>query len=151
MYTFEWTQDRERVRTVMTHPAIYDGIRDDSAPRAELFKPDLGGRFLYLSVRDDDDLLGLFVFEPRNEVCWEVHTCLLPHCRGVRALAVYRAGMEWVRRETTCRKILGNIQPENRGALWVAKRAGLNEIGVNTKSILRQGELRDQIILGKEL
>lgn len=149
--TFERTFDYELVRQIMTHPAIYAGIRDDTAPPVAQFQPEVSNRIWYVLVKDDADVLGLFVCFLHNAVCWEAHTCLLPHCRGAKALAVYKAGHDWLREHTTCRKIIGAIDPQNKAALWMSLSSGLKRIGLNTKSILKHGRLCDQIWVGKEL
>lgn len=150
--TFERTFDYELVRQIMTHPAVYEGIRDDTAPSAEDFEPERSDRLWYILVTEDAGrVLGLFVCFLHNAVCWEAHTCLLPHCRGREALAVYKAGHAWLREHTTCRKVIGAISPDNRPALWMALSSGLKRIGLNTKSVLKHGQLCDQVWVGKEL
>jgi hypothetical protein len=149
--SFETTFDYDLVRRILTEPSIYEGIRDDTAPEPEQFQPEKNPRLHYILVRDSGEILGLFVCVLHNLVCWEAHTCLLPHCRGRRALEVYREGMRWLKAHTSCRKVIGSIQPENKAALWISLRSGLTKFGINTKSILVHGELRDQILVGKEL
>lgn len=144
MFTFELTTDANLVRTVMTNPAVFDGISDDTASASE-FHPDM--HLQYVLARDADDVLGIFIVRAFNEIWAEVHTCLLGHCRGGRALAVYKAGLEWLWRHSRFQCVTGLIRPENRGALWIAKAAGLKIVGTLTSSILKNDQFADQVLL----
>lgn len=149
MLTFERTQDFELVKQIITHPAIYEHMHSDGAPAPENFQVSEAG--WYFLVRDQGELLGLFICVPQTSVCWEIHTCLLPAARGKRAFRAYREGLAYLKAHTSCRKVIGNIPADNPGALAIALRSGCRAIGVNTKSISHGGRLLDQVIVGKEL
>jgi RimJ/RimL family protein N-acetyltransferase len=147
--TFEWCHDPALIRRIMTHPKLYSWLTDDTAGPVSGFTPPMD--FSYVLVKREGDILGLFAIHPRNSVCWEIHTALLPHCWGPLATRAYREGLAWLRATTPCRKVIGNIRASNRLALRIAERAGLQRIGLNTKCVMKDGILQDQWILGMEL
>jgi RimJ/RimL family protein N-acetyltransferase len=145
---FERTTDASLVRSVLTDPAIWRGISDDSSPAREEYEPAMSETIWYVAVRDRAELLGLFVFVPQNAVCWEVHTCLLPHSWGDRAAQASREMSAWIWANTPCRRIVTTVPSFNRLALRFAKEAGLTQYGVNPASFIRDGRLHDQHLLG---
>jgi hypothetical protein len=147
--SFEWCLDFDLIRQIMTHPKLYPWLTDDTAGPASQFTPPLD--YSYVLVRQDAEVLGLFAIHPRNSICWEVHTALLPNCWGPVAKRAYREGLAWLKANTPCRKVIGNIRATNRLALRIAKAAGLTVIGLNTKCVMKDGILQDQWILGLEL
>ena len=162
MFEFQRTFDYALVRAIVTRPDIYPYLTSDGAPSAETFRVPEGDWNWYVLVRGggevdepagyqrgEDSILGLFWLVPYNAVCWEVHTCFLPALRGARAIRAYREGCEWLWRNSPCRKTIGNIPEYNRAALAVALRAGAHIIGINRKSLLKDGRLIDQTIVGK--
>jgi RimJ/RimL family protein N-acetyltransferase len=99
-------------------------------------------------VRDDcAQLLGMWSLVAHNAVCWEIHTCLLPHAWG-RSLRAALEMAEWIWRETPCRSLITHVPAYNRLALKFARQAGMTEYGVIPRSWLKDGILWDQIVLG---
>jgi len=141
--------DYSLIASVATHPRLYKWLVDDGSPSAEAFVPD--PRMLYLLVREDGDLLGLFMFEARNAVTWEVHTALLPHAWGERARTIAAAVVDWLKLNTSIRRLITTVPAYNRAALRFAEDAGLVRFGVDEKSFLRKGKLWNQILLGLSL
>jgi RimJ/RimL family protein N-acetyltransferase len=145
---FERTHDMELVRGVMRHPKIYPHLTDDGCPPAEEFEPMDHPAVWYVRVLDGDEFLGLWVFAPENAVCWRVHTCLLPAAWGKRAREAAVQMAAWIWENTPCRRLVTTVPSHNRLALKLAEAAGMRRYGLNEKSYLKRGELRDQILLG---
>jgi RimJ/RimL family protein N-acetyltransferase len=146
--TFERSFDYPLLTAIAQHPRIYAESSDDYSPAREKFKLIESDAFIYVLVRDEEMVLGFFAFCPQSEVCWEIHTCLLPSARGAQALEAARGILEWAWTNSRCRRIFTNVPEFNRGALWFSRKAGLEEFGRNVKSFLRGGKLHDQILLG---
>jgi len=147
---FARTQDMGLVREIMTIPAIYRAISDDSRPPIEQYEPPDHPAIWYLLAYDGDDLLGLWVLVPENSICWDVHTCLLPLALGVkgRSVAAARGAIQWVWKNTDCRRLVTKVPAFNRLALRFSRESGMKEYGLNPKSYLKDGALHDQILLG---
>ncbi len=147
-FIFERTTDLELVRSIITHPKIYDHVSDDGCPPADQFKPLDNPVIWYVLVVECEVLLGMWTFMPQNTACWEVHTCLLPVAWGDLGREAAKAMAEWIWKNTPCRRLVTNVPVMNRMALKFAKAAGMEEYGVNPKSYLKRGTLHDQILLG---
>jgi RimJ/RimL family protein N-acetyltransferase len=147
MIWFERSFDYDLIRSIITHPAIYPHMVSDGACAPEEYRPCEDSGISYMLVRDDDELIGMFMLVPQTSVCWEVHSCFLPNGRG-RAITAYKAGIQWIWENTPCRKLVGNTPSDNRLALRIAERAGLKVMGVNEKSLSRDGVLIDQVMFG---
>jgi RimJ/RimL family protein N-acetyltransferase len=54
----------------------------------------------------------------------------------------------WLWAHTSCRRLITNVPARNRLALRFAEAAGMERFGVNHASLLKDGKLQDQILLG---
>jgi RimJ/RimL family protein N-acetyltransferase len=148
MIRFERSFDYDLIREIMTHPQVYPHLVDDGSPAREDFCPLEHEAIWYIVVRDDDEVLGLWMFTPMNAICVEVHTCILPSAWGDRAHRAARGMVEWIWEHTPWRRIVTNVPKNNRVALRFAVAAGMGIYGVNHLSFLRNGEPIDQVCLG---
>jgi hypothetical protein len=141
-------QDEALIAQTLRHPRIYPHISDDGCPDPAGLQIVLNGNLTYLGVFEGDAYHGLFVVHPHNLVCYEVHTCLLPSAWGQCALRATRACMSWLFEQTPCRRIITCVPRGNDLALRLAQRTGLVQYGINPSSLLREGVLLDQLLLG---
>jgi RimJ/RimL family protein N-acetyltransferase len=144
----ERSTDYALIRAIMCHNGIYRHISDDRCPPAAEFRPIESDDVWYAVVWDDNDLLGLWMLYPQNSVCWEIHTCLLPHAWGVRARRAASVMAAWIWENTPCERLITNVPANNRAAYHFALAAGMEVYGKNAKSFLKHGKLIDQICLG---
>jgi hypothetical protein len=147
---FERTTDAALIRGVITHPAVFPFMFSDGGPTAEEYEPPVIDGLWYVAARIDGALAGVFIFVPQTAVWYDAHVCVLPHARP-KATELYKGVLAWVRANTPCRKVTGNIPVYNPASLLVATGAGAKVIGVNKASIMKNGRLRDQVIVGVEL
>ncbi len=146
--TFARLDDLNVIAETITHPRIYPLVSDDFSPSRESFIPSDHPSLYYLGAWDQQEYLGLWMLAPANSICWEVHTCLLPHAWGRRAVEATIGAIEHVWTETQCSRIITSVPAFNSLALRLAERAGMTRYGVNPKSFLKNGSLIDQILLG---
>lgn len=143
----ERTWDRELVEAIITHPAIYGVISDDGAPdQSECSIPNLNR--IYALLVEDGGVGGCYLVWPQNSFTLEIHTCLLPNCRGKKAAKAARLVLDWVFSNTACEKLITQVPAFNRAALIYARRAGLKDEGVNRASFKKDGVMHDQYLLG---
>ena len=141
------TTDREYIRSVFTHPAIYPYVSDDYAPAAEAWEPILVDEVIYLRPEEGG---ACFLIHPHTRVMWEVHSAVLPEFRAKSK--EYAAGVvRWVAENTTCKCFTTLVPDGNVPALGLAKSVGLKPVGVFPKSFMKGGRLLDQTILAMEL
>ena len=144
---FSRLTDMELVRRTITHPAIYEAMRDDSSPTADEFQPVAHEAIWYVGVEDEGRFMGLWMFVPLTGICWEAHTCLLPEAWG-KSVDYAKACVQWVWENTTCERIVGKIPLHNRLIYRMTEKTGFHEFGVNRGSYRKGGVLCDQIWMG---
>lgn len=148
-FTFEPTTDYEWIRRVVTNPKLWRMQCDDFAPAPEEYEPPKDPKLLYLLGREGRCPVGFWLFIPQNAICWEMHTCLLPHSWGRETgLPAAIAMLAWLWRNTPCQRLVTSVPSFNRLALQFGKRMGLAVYGTNERSYQKDGILHDQILLG---
>lgn len=144
----ERTRDYDLIRQLATHPAIYPYIADDYHPNPEKWKPIESDFVAYLIARDYQGAFGFAAFVPKNWACYEAHLGFLPRSYGPVALASFREMLAWIFAHTKAARIVGEIDARNRRAMRFVKAAGFTEYGINPKSWLKDGALRDRVCFG---
>jgi len=142
------SRDYKAIRDLVTDPAVFPFVADDFVPRPELWEPPESDLIHYLLASDDQSCFGFAVFMPRTHTCYEAHIGFLPRSYGAIAIAAFKEMLDWMWANTTAVRIVGEIAQENRKAIKFAVGAGFEPYGVNSKSILRDGVLHDQLCLG---
>lgn len=145
--TFERIYDAAIIKEVITHPKLYRMLGDDFSPAPEAFQPVVNEHVWYVLAKSGLKVDGLFIFHPHTAVCWEVHTCLLPHVWG-KSGETARALIQWTWENTPCLRIVTSVPEYNRLAWRLAKQAGLKAYGRNPKAIQRHQKLHDVLLLG---
>lgn len=147
--TFERTKDYKAVRAILTDPELYPYMTDDFAPAAEEFRVNEHPGIWYVLVSEGSSLYGMFIFLPCNEIAWEVHVAFF---RGTPVAITRAAGaevMEWLWKNTPCRRLTASVPACNRAAVGYGLHAmGLVKYGVNEASFMKRGKLWDQVLLG---
>lgn len=142
----EETRDMAFVKDCLTHPYVWRNAMDDAFRDVNpgLFFPPLSDCIVYLRAGDD----GVFVGRRINAITYDVHIALLPSARG-RAKAICEEAIKFFfARSTDPVRLIASI-PENRPlVIRLAKAIGMEFIGVNRKSFLKDGVLLDQHLYG---
>ena len=137
------------MRYILTQPDIWPHIGDDFAGRPEDFQPPDDPRIRYLLATSGSSVLGLFTFLPQSRVTWEAHVAMLPEAFGKPAHQAAQAIVSWIWANTECRRIVAAVPQSNRRAvLYGIRSLGLRKFGVDEKSFLKGGVMRDRILLG---
>jgi RimJ/RimL family protein N-acetyltransferase len=144
---FELSTDFDLINQIARHPDVFAGSADDGV--TDSASVDMSAApMLYLLARCAGEVAGFFALQFHNSVMAEIHTCLLPHCRGAAAELIAKRVVDWIFSNTPCRKLTTMVPACNRPALFFAMRAGLRKEGLITESFLKGGVLHDQTILG---
>ncbi len=145
----ERTFNRHVVKFVATHNDVWRNVTDDQGPSKSAYEPLMDDRVVYLLVKLDDERVGgMFMFMPVNGVTAEVHTTLLKPCRGRLALEAARLAREWMWNNTKFLRITTTVPEYNKAALLFSKWTGMKEYGMNPESIVKDGVLQGQRLLG---
>jgi len=146
--TIERSKDARAIKKLATDPAIFPHVCDDFSSNAEDWKPPLDEHVITLLGKDDAGYFGFGIFLPFTWVCYQAHIGFLPRSYGGKSLQSFKEMLDWMWAYTQARRIVGEVCSENRRAIRFAERAGFSFYGVNKKSRLRGGVLRDQVCLG---
>lgn len=144
MIIYEPTTDIEFITKCVTDPVVWRASTDDGmiGVNPDVFFVPTDGK-LWLRAGD----YGLFMFEIRNFVTYEIHTLLLPHARG-KSVEITKGALHWMFYNTPCLKIITHVPSFNALARRLSEKCGLQLIGNNTSSFLKDGILYDQFIYG---
>jgi RimJ/RimL family protein N-acetyltransferase len=145
---FERSKDWPLIKSIVTDPKIYPWVSDDFSPKREAWEPIQDPAVWYVVVRDSDSVLGLWMLVPDNSICWKIHTCILPSAWGQKARLAAKELGPWVWDATPAMRVNTDVPAYNRLAYKFALVAGLKQFGVNPKSVMKNGKLHDQIMLG---
>lgn len=78
---------------------------------------------------------------------YEGHVAILPEYWG-RSEEIGPAAMRWMFKHSPARRMIAKIPASNRLAIRFAKTCGLVQFGIDEKSYLKNGILRDRVCLG---
>lgn len=144
---FERTFDQGIVRKILTTPAIYRRIGEDTAPPIAEYDPPEHPSIWNVLAFDGDELLGCFCFYPEGAISWQAHTCLLPSARG-RVIEAARGVIDWIWGNSPCLRITTRVPVFNVPALRLAENTSMVRLGTNAMSFLKYGRLHDQALFG---
>ena len=142
------TFDADRLKALCVDPAIFSHINDDFYLSPDDWEPSVHKFVVNLIARDSEGDFGFGIFIPDTHTCYKAHMGFLPRSYGLKALESFKAMLNWMWERTTAARIVGEVCRENRRAIQFAIRAGFKPYGINEKSRLRGGILRDQVCLG---
>jgi RimJ/RimL family protein N-acetyltransferase len=146
--SFERTEDADLIRSIVTHPKVFGFLHDDDSPPREAWVPAFYPRLSWMLVRHDAVPLGLIIVREHSSYLWELHLGFLPEAWGELALESFREFICGVWRVSKCQRLFGHIAAHNRRALKFAKSAGFREFAVHPRSLMKDGNLVDQILVG---
>lgn len=148
LIAIERCRDLALIKKLATDPAIFPHINDDYFADPEIWQPPRNEFIVYLVAQDPEGPFGFAIFHPRNLACYDAHFAFLPRSYGAKALSAFKQMLAWIWHSTTAARIVGEISVDNVRAIRFAEAAGCERYGVNVKSKLRGGILRDQVCLG---
>jgi len=139
--------DFERVARVIGDPLIWPSISDDDHtvfdPAA--VKNILDDTRLYVLMPNENTVL---TFIPQSTILYDSHIAIRLGHRGKEGFAGTRQALGWIFDHTPCLKIVGRFPVTKRELLWMARAMKFHLEGFCRKSILRNGQLEDQIMIG---
>ena len=143
--------DNETIKGIYADKSVWPFVTDDGALdiQAINFTDALNNQGVYfIIVEDNNKPVGIFLFNPWNTVCYEMHSAVLPEYRGQGSMEAARLAGMWMFSNTLCQKLVTQIPVTNYAAHALAKVGGMVQEGINRKSFLKNGNLIDQYIYG---
>ncbi len=146
-YVIELTQDRELVKSILTDPDLYKLISDDFSPLAKDFEPIWDDSRIHLLVKKEDKVIGVTIGHFISGCCMVGHFNILPKYWGDNKDA-NRACIDWVFENTNAIKCIAFIPEYCKEVLKSALSMGCYEEGYIANSILKDGKLYGQWLVG---
>lgn len=143
---YELTEDQDFINQCLTLPALWRLGKDDgmSEVNPRLYFAPMGNRVVYVKAGDYGLLIGI----PVNHISLDVHVALLPEARG-KAVEICKGAMQWVfQNSRRISRLTASIPDYNKLAIRLARHSGMEFIGINRKSFLKNGVLYDQHMFG---
>lgn len=146
--SLEQCYSQEIVKGIITHPEVYPYCSDDGSPSAEAFFPAMGDNIVHLLVVEEGKPGGVFSFYKSNHIMWELHTSMLPSCRGIKSKSSGVMAIAWMFNNTGCGKVITFVPSFNKAAARAAVSVGMIREGVIKESFIKNYIKYDQIIFG---
>lgn len=146
--TFARTTDLRLVRDIITDPRIWPLVTDDLSGSPEEFRPTDHPAVWYVTATLNDAVVGMWTLVPHNGVCWEIHTYLIPGHGFHQGRQAAKGIVDWIWKNTPCRRLITNVPAFNRAARMLAVSAGMRKFGENPQSFLKNGVLCNQELFG---
>jgi RimJ/RimL family protein N-acetyltransferase len=143
---FEITNDLEFIKKCLTDKYVWESSRDDGFSNVDpdLFFPSLIHGIVYLKAGE----FGLLIGIPVNCITYDVHIALLPEARGM-AKIICEEAIDWIFNATDKPiRLIASIPEFNKYAIKLATDTGMEFIGINKMSFLKNGKLFDQHMFG---
>jgi RimJ/RimL family protein N-acetyltransferase len=90
---------------------------------------------------------GVFIGHPINGESLDVHVALLPEAKG-KAAEVSKDAIKWMFSNSQYLHMNASIPEYNKLAIRLAEKVGMEFIGINKSSFMKDGKLHDQYLFG---
>ena len=145
--------DPYAMQDFMRRPEIYWAVSDHMAPPPEHmdFIGHLRSPYIWtVAALWHQSIIGYVLFETRTSVAAVLHVAFHPQARGQVAKTFTQHAIGRAFTERGLLKLWAFIPTDNRRALVGARKIGFHEEGRLTRSIMREGALRDLVVMGME-
>lgn len=151
----ERTYEVSLIRDILMDPDIFGRITDDSHARLEIDPQKECWVAMKLGTATDrnvfaphSDIAGVYCLHSLNAWTMQIHAHVLPQFREEYAMATGRAILKWFLEHTEYLKVVAEIPTCFPDVLKFTKKFGFKEEGCNRQSLMKDGELVDQVWLG---
>lgn len=147
---FERTRDFRLIKQIITMPAIWKDIIDDFSPAPEQYQPIESEGVWYILARDEGEIVGLFVFEMRSHIVFEMHGLVLPSAwlKG-KAKPAALGAIDWMWEHSPAKRIIGHVPVfKHRTRLRFPPKLGMTAFGKDDLSFQKDGRLYDRMCFG---
>jgi len=144
MITLERTNNGSLINSVLLDSEMFPRISEDGVNGVIL-----NDKSIYLSVHDDQSLIGVFQLDSANSTSINIHPCILKKYRN-KSYKVMNVFYSWVLENLpkNLLKINAEIPTKYKEVYRFAKQVGFSDEGLNRQSIIKGGFIWDQYRLG---
>ena len=135
------------IKKILTDTELYKLISEDIGELSSDIDFSLLPNFYFLEAIKDDETIGIYVGHYFNNTTLQGHINILPSHWGDN-VEVTGLCIEWVWNNTDYQKIIGFIPEDASVVIAHAISAGFSEEGRLKNSVVFNGNLQDQVIVG---
>jgi RimJ/RimL family protein N-acetyltransferase len=139
------------VHELLTHDDVWAESVDDFSPSRDSFVPQLHDLVYYMVPYTELEPMGIFMLIPKNSTTYDWHTGILKKYRGKLAHEAVELTVDWVCENTIIRKLITWVDCDQKHVVRFAKDRGFAIEGCSTDSVMRDGKLKDQFLMGRTL
>ncbi len=145
----ERTFDAGVVHSIIGNKELYK--RSGGSVPLDVFNPENQKDIYYLTASIEGVVMGLIVFHIFNHpICYQGHINYFPKYWGMQLEEHTKEAIQWMFDNTECRKIMALVPDHFPEVLVHAKRAGMKKEGYLINSIISNGKIDSQTLLGVE-
>lgn len=153
--TLRLEESRADAEDILRHPDIYKTICEDGAPDPEDIAIPEGWLCVVVYLDDTKNIVplipvGCFVLHEQNGVTMNCHVQVLPDYRDISA-EIGQAVIQWAKDNTEAKKLIAWIPFDCENVKCFAEKMGFKVEGVSEGSIMKNGELLSQWLVGLKL
>jgi len=122
----EITRDHGLINQVLNAPEVIGAVCPDGVTALDAKGLDDGTR-IFLKVLKGEAVAGIYVLQRTLPGVFEVHTCLLNSCRGAKAVAAGKLGVEWMFLNTEATRLYSLCPDSNPASMHYAFAVGFHQ------------------------
>ena len=143
------SRDWQLAWNISQDPAVFDRVTNDEwgaepepvrREHVRLLVED--PKNIMLTVKAGEEIGGCFIFDQKEPGTYEVHTMLLPNCRGAHAIVAGRQAARWMF-EHGADKLVSFCPMNHREILFFALKCGFHKAGKAALSWIKAGAAFD--------
>lgn len=141
--------DAQVIKEALVEPELWERISEDGTDQ-EIFTPPVGPGFVWLAIITEDGLAGYFFFHQLSLTTVKFHAHILKDYREKWSKKAGLLGLEYFAYNLNDRihKMVAEIPVCYKDVYHYSLNHGLSDEGLNRKSVMKNGELMDQHLLG---
>ncbi len=141
------THDLTVISEVAFHPEIICDLLEDGQTIS-----DCGfdtNKDCYLSVKDNDELIAIYILKPKSKTVVDIHPMVIPEHRN-HGNKTMRSVFEWMLNNCnkSVKKIIAQFPSKSKNIERFAIHNGFKIEGVNRLSFMQNNKLLDQTMVG---
>lgn len=111
----------------------------------------ISNKSLCVSIKKNNNVIGLFEFQPITNVCWNVHLHIFKKYQGKGIALECLEPLKGLAQSIGLNTILATIPKHNEQMLKVINKTNFNLCGVLKNSIVYKGQLQDLFLFELEV
>jgi len=141
--------DYDLINGILRDPIIFATIAEDCNVDRETYKTAESEDIYYLVAYVKSEPIGVFIVHPDSACSYQLHVNMLKQYRAKYSRIASEKALEWISENIGRTKINVAIPDIYRNVIKCAEDCGFIFEGLKTRSYLKDGIIRDVILMGR--